>query len=112
MDLATGIWVGAALFLVILVPYLVWEIRRGKAHGHTWFTWFKPRGHSDVGPEVGGIRLWISPGVDEACGTKRGYSALKGRRTGRPAAAGSVFLQPSVTNDDLSANAHRRVGKE
>ncbi len=49
MDLATGIWVGSALFLLILVLYLVWEIRRGKKHGHTWFTWFKPRGHSDVG---------------------------------------------------------------
>ena len=51
MDLTTGIWVGMALFLVILVPYLVWEIRRGKKHGHTWFTWFKPRGHSDIGPD-------------------------------------------------------------
>ena len=38
MDLATGLWVGAALFLVLLVPYLVWEIRKGKARGHTWFT--------------------------------------------------------------------------
>ena len=38
MDLATGMWIGAALFLLILVPYLVLEIRRGKEHGHTWFT--------------------------------------------------------------------------
>ena len=48
MDLATGVWVGIGLFLVLLVPYLVLEIRRGKKRGHAWFNWFKPRGHSDV----------------------------------------------------------------
>ena len=57
MDLATGLWVGVGLFLLLLVPYLVWEIRRGKARGHTWFTWFKERGHSDIGPDVGGVRV-------------------------------------------------------
>ena len=66
MSLATGLWVAAVLFLVILVPYLVLEIRKGKAHGHTWFTWFKPRGHSDIGPDVG-VR-YTKPGMDEACG--------------------------------------------
>ena len=77
MDLATGMWVAIALFLLILVPYLVWEIRRGKAHGHTWFTWFKPRGHSDVGPEEPeslmdspGVR-YTKPGIDEARGARR-----------------------------------------
>jgi len=75
MDLATGLWVGAALFLLILVPYLVWEIRKGKAHGHTWFTWFKPRGHSDIGPDVNigpevGVR-YTKPGIDEAGGARR-----------------------------------------
>ena len=30
MDLTTGMWVGAALFLLLLVPYLVWEIRRAR----------------------------------------------------------------------------------
>jgi hypothetical protein len=64
MEFATALWLGAALFLLILVPYLVFEIRRGKAHGHTWFTWFKPRGHSDIGPDVG-VR-YTKPGVDEA----------------------------------------------
>ena len=64
MDLVTGFWIAAGLFLLILVPYLVLEIRRGKAHGHTWFTWFKPRGHSDIGPDVG-VR-YTKPGIDEA----------------------------------------------
>jgi hypothetical protein len=70
MDLATGLWVGVGLFLALLVPYLVWEIRRGKAHGHTWFNRFKPRGHSDIGPDVGGVQ-YTKPGVDEARGARR-----------------------------------------
>jgi hypothetical protein len=77
MDLATGIWVGTALLLLILVPYLVFEIRRGKTHGHTWFTRFKPRGHSDIGPEEPealmdspGVR-YTKPGTDEARGARR-----------------------------------------
>jgi hypothetical protein len=65
MDLTTALWLGIGLFLVILLPYLVFEIRRGKAHGHTWFTWFKPRGHSDIGPDVGGVP-YTKPGMDEA----------------------------------------------
>ena len=64
MELYTGLWMVAGLFLFILVPYLVLEIRRGKAHGHTWFTWFKPRGHSDIGPDTG-VR-YTKPGMDEA----------------------------------------------
>ena len=68
MDLITGLWVAAGAFLLFLVPYLVWEIRRGKAHGHTWFTWFKPRGHSDIGPDLG-VPL-TKPGVDEARGLR------------------------------------------
>ncbi len=69
MDLATGLLLGAGLFLLILVPYLVFEIRRGKARGHTWFTRFKPRGHSDIGPDVGGVRP-TKPGKDEARGLR------------------------------------------
>ncbi len=68
MELTTGLLIGAGLFLLILVPYLVFQIRRGKAHGHTWFTWFKPRGHSDIGPDVG-VR-YTKPGVDEAKGLR------------------------------------------
>ena len=75
MELITGLWLGVGLFLLFLVPYLVWEIRQGKAHGHTWFTWFKPRGHSDIGPEVKlGPEVddrYTKPGIDEARGARR-----------------------------------------
>lgn len=64
MDLTTGILTTAGVFLLLLVPYLVFEIRRGKRHGHTWFTWFKPRGHSDIGPDTGVPQT--KPGMDEA----------------------------------------------
>ena len=79
MDLTTTMWVGAALFLFVLVPYLVWEIRRGKAHGHTWFTSAKPRGHADIGPEEAEKLIderpeaavrYTSPGIDEAKGAR------------------------------------------
>jgi hypothetical protein len=69
MELATALVIGVGLFLLILVPYLVFEIRRGKDRGHTWFTWFKPRGHSDIGPDTG-VR-YTKPGVDEARGARR-----------------------------------------
>jgi hypothetical protein len=68
MELTTGLWIVAGLFLLILVPYLILEIRQGKAHGHTWFNRFKPRGHSDIGPDVG-PRI-TKPGVDEAKGLR------------------------------------------
>lgn len=51
MEYTTALWLGVALFLLILVPYLVLEIRKGKNRGHAWFNWFKPRGHSDIGPD-------------------------------------------------------------
>ena len=38
MELTTGLVVGVGLFLLLLVPFLVFAIRRGRAHGHTWFT--------------------------------------------------------------------------
>jgi hypothetical protein len=64
MELTSGLTIGIGLFLLILVPFLVLAIRQGRAHGHTWFTWFKPRGHSDIGPDVG-VPL-TKPGMDEA----------------------------------------------
>ena len=64
MEYTTALWLGVALFLGILLPYLVLEIRKGKRRGHTWFTWFKPRGHSDIGPDLG-VPL-TKPGMDEA----------------------------------------------
>ena len=68
MDLTTGLWIGAALFVLFLVPYLLYEIRQGKSRGHTWFTRSKPRGHSDIGPDVG-VR-YTKPGIDEARGAR------------------------------------------
>jgi hypothetical protein len=68
MELTTGLLIGAGLFLLILVPYLVLEIRRGKARGHTWFTWWKPRGHSDIGPDVGFRQT--RPDTDDARGAR------------------------------------------
>ena len=77
MDLTTGLLIVAGLFLLLLVPYLVFEIRRGKRHGHTWFTWWKPRGHSDIGPDVPvgtvpGERVFrqTRPGADDARGAR------------------------------------------
>ena len=69
MGPTTGIVISVVLFLGILVPYLVFAFRGGRAHGHTWFTWFKPRGHSDIGADVGGVRL-TKPGMDEASGAR------------------------------------------
>ena len=69
MELTSGLLIGIGLFLVVLVPYLMFEIRRGKARGHTWFTWRKPRGHSDIGPDVGFRQT--RPGVDEARGARK-----------------------------------------
>ncbi|MBA3887892.1 MAG: hypothetical protein H0X67_19525 [Acidobacteria bacterium] len=69
MELTTGLLIGAGLFLLILVPYLAFEIRRGKARGHTWFTRFKPRGHSDIGPDLG-ARPTKPGGIDEGRGVR------------------------------------------
>jgi hypothetical protein len=69
MDISTAITIAVALCIGLWVPYYIWYIRRGKAHGHTWFTWMKPRGHSDIGPDVGGFRQ-TRPGKDDARGAR------------------------------------------
>ena len=56
MEISTAYAIALGLCIALFVPYAVFYIRRGKAHGHTWFTWWKPRGHSDIGPDVGGFR--------------------------------------------------------
>ena len=53
MDLTTATLIAVGLFLALWIPYFIFYIRRGKAHGHTWFTRWKPRGHSDIGPDTG-----------------------------------------------------------
>jgi hypothetical protein len=64
MDISTAIVVAIVLMIVLWVPYYIWYIRVGKARGHTWFTWWKPRGHSDIGPDAGGVPQ-TRHGVDE-----------------------------------------------
>ena len=56
------------LVIVLFVPYFFYNVR-GKRRGHTWFTWWKPRGHSDIGPDVGGPPL-TRPGADDARGAR------------------------------------------
>ena len=91
--LSTGLLVAIGLFVLLLVPYLLWEIRRGKAKGHTWFTWWKPAGHSDIGPDTG-PRPTAPGGIDGAAGR----ALLEAEAT-----SGSVFHWPVCTRE------HRRV---
>ena len=69
MDISTAVAIAVVLLIALWVPYYIWYIRRGRAHGHTWFTWRKPRGHSDIGPDIGGVRL-TRHGSDEARGAR------------------------------------------
>ena len=69
MDLQFGLLIGLGLFVLLLVPYLYFQAKRGKAQGHTWFTWWKPRGHSDIGPDTG-PRPTAPGGVDEGRGAR------------------------------------------
>jgi hypothetical protein len=68
MHISSAVVIALVLVIALLVPYFIVYIRRGKAHGHTWFTWWKPRGHSDIGPDVG-LRQ-TRPGADDARGAR------------------------------------------
>ena len=68
MEPSTAIAIAVVLFVVLFIPYAVFYIRRGKAQGHTWFTWWKPRGHPDIGPDVGFRQT--RPGADDARGER------------------------------------------
>jgi hypothetical protein len=69
MDFWTAIVLVIVLVVALWVPYAFIYMRRGKAHGHTWFTAWKPRGHSDIGPDAGGPRL-TRHGADDARGAR------------------------------------------
>jgi hypothetical protein len=69
MEMSTPVLLALALVFALWLPYAIWYIRRGKARGHTWFTWWKPRGHSDIGPDMGGPRL-TRAGADDARGAR------------------------------------------
>lgn len=68
MDISTAVALAIVLCVALWVPYFVANIRRGRARGHTWFTWWKPRGHSDIGPDVGFRQT--RPGADDARGAR------------------------------------------
>ena len=68
MDTSTALALAVVLCIALWVPFFIMSIRRGKARGHTWFTWWKPRGHSDIGPDVG-LRQ-TRPGADDARGAR------------------------------------------
>jgi hypothetical protein len=53
MDATTALLLCAGLFLAILVPFLILEVRKGKAFGRAFYNWCKPQGHSDVGEDTG-----------------------------------------------------------
>jgi hypothetical protein len=69
MDLPIAWLIGIGLFLLILAPFLYFELKRGKARGHTWFTRSKPRGHSDIGPDTGSTPT-TPDGADRARGAR------------------------------------------
>jgi hypothetical protein len=68
VEMSTGLWIAFALWMALFVPFAIFYIRRGRAHGHTWFTWWKPRGHSDIGPDTGFRQT--RPGADDARGAR------------------------------------------
>ena len=52
MEISTALTIALALLIGLWIPYYTLYIRRGRAHGHTWFTWWKPRGHPDIGADL------------------------------------------------------------
>ena len=68
MEISTAVALALVLCIALFVPYAIVYIRRGKAHGHSWFTRWKPRGHSDIGADVGFRQT--RPGADDARGTR------------------------------------------
>ena len=63
MEITTAMVVAVVLLVGLWVPYCVWYIRRGEAQGHTWFNWWKPRGHPTPSRKTlaGPSRLALAP---------------------------------------------------
>lgn len=68
MEIWTYFALALGLCFALWLPFFIMNVRRGKARGHTWFTWWKPRGHSDIGPDVGFRQT--RPGADDARGAR------------------------------------------
>src|SRR5690348_5204676 len=43
MGISTALVLAMVFFVALWMPYFIFYIRGGKKHGHTWFTWWKPR---------------------------------------------------------------------
>ena len=69
MDISSAVAIAVVLCIGLWIPYYIFYIRRGRAHGHTWFTSWKPRGHPDIGSDVGGSPQ-TRPGADDARGAR------------------------------------------
>lgn len=67
METSTALIVAIVLCVALWVPFFILN-RRAKARGHTWFTWWKPRGHPDIGPDVGSKPT--RPGADDGRGAR------------------------------------------
>jgi hypothetical protein len=67
METSTAVLLAFALIVALWIPFFLAN-RKGKSRGHTWFTWWKPRGHSDIGPDVGFRQT--RPNADEARGAR------------------------------------------
>ena len=68
MGVWTAVAIALALCIVLWGPFFYMNIRRWRARGHTWFTWWKPQGHSDIGPDVGFRQT--RPNADDARGAR------------------------------------------
>ena len=68
MEITTALALALVLCVALWVPFFIVNTRKGKARGHTWFTRRKPRGHSDIGPDVGVQQT--RPGADDARGAR------------------------------------------
>ena len=68
METWTAVAIALGLCLALFLPFFIINVRRGKAFGHTWFTWWKPQGHSDIGPDVGFRQT--RPNADDARGSR------------------------------------------
>jgi hypothetical protein len=69
MEISTAFALALALFVVLFVPYAIFYIRRGKAHGHTWFTRWKPAVTPILAPMSDFDRLDRGPTTLEDRGT-------------------------------------------
>jgi hypothetical protein len=68
MEVSIAVALALVLCMALWVPFFIMNIRGGKARGHNWFICWKPRGHPDIGPDVGFRHT--RPGADDARGAQ------------------------------------------